>query len=82
MPQTVTFEVEEAGCSSCASRVRSALAPLGAVQEIAIDEQADAATVRVAGPISEDAVSDALASASEGSGHTYRVRPGSWRVDG
>ena len=43
---TVLFEVEQAGCPSCAARVRAALAPLGTVSEVAIDEQADQATVR------------------------------------
>lgn len=76
----VVFEVEQAGCESCAARVRSALEPLGAVREIAIDEQADSATVRAAGDLAEAAVNEALAAASAGSGHVYRVRPGSWRA--
>ena len=75
----VVFEVEQAGCESCAARVRAALEPLGEVAEIAIDEQADAATVRARGAsFSEDAVNVALAAASRGSGHEYRVRVGSW----
>lgn len=77
---TVVFEVEQAGCESCAARVRAALEPLGDVEEIAIDEKADAATVRARGELDEDAVNGALAAASHGSGHTYRVRAGSWQV--
>lgn len=78
----VVFEVEQAGCESCAARVRAALEPLGEVGEIAIDEQADAATVRARGAeLSEDAVNAALAGASHGSGHEYRVRAGSWRAE-
>jgi len=42
---TVVFEVEQAGCGSCASRVRSALEPFGAVEDVQVDEQADCATV-------------------------------------
>ena len=75
----VTFVVEQAGCDSCAARVRAALEPLGTVDAIEIDEDADAATVRVSGAASEDAVAGALAAASHGSGHAYRVRPGSWQ---
>jgi copper chaperone CopZ len=75
----VTFVVEQAGCDSCADRLRGALGPVAAVAAIVIDEEADAATVRLAGAASEDAVGAALAAASKGSGHAYRVRPGSWR---
>src|SRR6266508_3326702 len=75
----VAFDVEQAGCATCAQRVRNALAPLADVREIAIDEDADSATVHAAGAgLSEDAVNRALAAASQGSGHTYRVREGSW----
>lgn len=77
---TVVFEVEQAGCESCAARVRAALEPLGDVDEIVIDEQADAATVRARGELEEDAVNAALAASSHGSGHTYRVRAGSWQA--
>ena len=75
-----TFAVEEAGCSSCASRVRAALAPLATVEAVVLDVPADAATVSIAGEVSEAAVADALEAASEGSGHAYRIRPGSWRT--
>jgi copper chaperone CopZ len=76
----VVFEVEQAGCPSCAARVRGALAPLGAVGEIDIDEEADEATVRlrVEPSVGEDEVNRALLLASRGSGHGYRVKPGSW----
>ena len=75
------FEVEQAGCESCSARVRAALEPLGEIGEITIDEQADAATVRARGAaLSEDAVNTALAAASDGSGHVYRVHPGTWRA--
>lgn len=78
----VTFVVEEAGCPSCAQRVRTALEPLAVVQEIEIDEEADAATVRaeLAREMTESEVNGALAEASAGGGHSYRVRPTSWRL--
>jgi copper chaperone CopZ len=81
---TVVFEVEEAGCSSCAARVRDALAPLASVEAVEIDEAADMATVRVSpdGGLDESAVNGALAEASRGAGHAYRVKPGSWRLEG
>ncbi len=79
---TVVFEVEQAGCESCAARVRAALEPFAEVGEIVVDAQADRATVRAsAGVITEALVSEALETASEGSGHAYRVRAGSWRED-
>ena len=74
----VEFVVEEAGCESCAGRLREALSPLATVTSIEIDENADAATVRVDGDVDEERANAALAAASRGSGHTYRVRPGSW----
>ncbi len=76
----VDFLVEQAGCASCAQRVRSALEPLARVERIEIDESADLATVTLVSepPIDEQRVSAALAEASEGAGHAYRVRPGSW----
>ncbi len=81
MATEVTFEVEQAGCSSCAARVRSALEPLARVGAIAVDVEADAATVRCsADALSEAAVNAVLADASDGAGHAYRVRPGSWRT--
>jgi copper chaperone CopZ len=80
----VTFEVEQAGCSSCAARVRSALEPLAAVRSVEIDEAADAATVECAATdaLSEDSANAVLAAASDGAGHAYRVKPGSWRTAG
>jgi copper chaperone CopZ len=76
-----TFVVEQAGCKSCAARVRDALAPLTTVHSVEVDADADAATVRVDpdAEISEAAVNRALTDASHGSGHVYRVKPGSWR---
>ena len=79
----VEFVVEEAGCESCARRVRAALESIAAVESVEsvdVDEQADAATVRLRGDVDEERASDALATASAGSGHTYRVRAGSWRA--
>ncbi len=79
----VTFQVEQAGCESCAARVRSALEPLADVTEIAIDSAAGAATVRASGDgLIEDAVNRALETASHGSGHAYHVKSGSWQVNG
>jgi hypothetical protein len=70
------FIVEEAGCESCAKRVKSALAPVVTVDSISIDETADTATVvaHADTPPSLEVIDAALADASEGSGHTYRVR--------
>ena len=68
--------VEEAGCASCAARVRTALAPLAAVESIEVDEQADAARVRLAEDVAEPALAQALVEASRGSGHEYRLRAG------
>jgi hypothetical protein len=70
------FVVEQAGCETCAERVKSALAPMLAVESVSIDETADTATVvaRADTPLSLDAIDAALADASAGSGHTYRVR--------
>ena len=74
------FEVEQAGCEGCAALVRSALEPLATVERLEIDEAADRASVqlRPTGELTEAAVNEALAAASQGSGHAYRVRPGSW----
>jgi copper chaperone CopZ len=77
---TVEFVVSEAGCESCAALVRAALEPFGTVESVEVDEAADEATVRLAGDASEQAVDGALAEASAGAGHAYRVRPGSWRA--
>lgn len=79
--RTVSFLVEQAGCESCAARVRAALEPLGEVAEIAVDADADLASVRLRGdspPVASE-IDAALARASHGSGHRYRVKAGSWR---
>jgi copper chaperone CopZ len=76
-----TFVVEQAGCESCATRVRDALTPLTTVRAVEVDADEDVATVSL-GPdaeLSEEAVNRALTEASRGSGHSYRVKPGSWR---
>ncbi len=78
----MTFEVEQAGCASCAARVRDALAPLLEISGLEIDESLDAAVV-TAQAVEEPPVGmidELLAAASEGAGHKYRVRPGSLRV--
>jgi hypothetical protein len=78
----VSFEVEQAGCESCAARVRGALAPLLEISALEIDESRDAAVV-VARADQEpriETMDELLAAASEGAGHAYRVRPGSLRV--
>jgi copper chaperone CopZ len=77
----VRFVVEEAGCESCAARVRTALAPVATVEAVDVDAAADEAVVRLrsATGLSQEAVTSALAKASEGAGHAYRVKPGSWR---
>jgi len=76
----VAFEVEQAGCESCAARVRAALEPLAPVRAIEVDEAADTATVRLGAAVAEADVAAALAAASDGSGHAYRVKPQSWRA--
>ena len=77
----ITLVVEGAGCATCATRVRDALAPLARVRDVAVDEVADAATVSVDAPgLTEEAVTDVLAAASAGAGHAYRVRRGSWHA--
>ena len=82
--QAVTFVVEQAGCDSCAALIRDAVAPVASVEAIAVDAEADTATVRARtdAELSEDAVNGILAHASHGSGHAYRVKPGSWRRGG
>ena len=77
---TVRFEVEHAGCPSCAERVEGALTALATVEQITIDEESDTAAVSISteSPIDEDAVNAALAIASTGSGHEYRVKGKSW----
>ena len=78
----LTFEVEGAGCDSCATRVRRAVSALTVVYDISVDGDADTALVHVeTGPeVTEDAVDRVLLDASTGSGHSYRVKPGSWRL--
>ncbi|HUH15800.1 MAG TPA: heavy-metal-associated domain-containing protein [Gaiellaceae bacterium] len=73
----ISFVVEEAGCDSCAALVRAALEPLGEVRSLEIDEAADRATVRLVPtrPLEEAEIAAALAAASEGTGHAYRVQP-------
>lgn len=76
---TVSFIVEQAGCPSCASKVRQALAPLGEVEDVVVDESADVGIVRLetSEEVSEERVNALLAEAS-GSGHAYKVRSGSF----
>jgi hypothetical protein len=78
----VRFEVEQAGCASCAARVRSALAPLLEISVLEIDESLDATLVtgRAAEEPRVETIDELLATASEGAGHAYRVRPGSLRL--
>ena len=75
------FEVESAGCPSCAEKVRAALTPLGRVESVEIDEAADIAVVQVraAATFTAAVADEALASASVDAGHAYRVKPGTWR---
>lgn len=81
MDAGTTFEVEQAGCESCAALVRDALEEVVPVAGVSIDETADLATVRLGhgAPPSVEEVDRLLAEASEGTGHAYRVKPGSWR---
>lgn len=76
----IRFEVEDAGCDSCAARVRGAIEPIAAVAQTAVDHDTELTTVQLApgAAVSEDEIARALAEASEGTPHTYRVRPGSW----
>jgi len=77
-----SFVVEQAGCESCAGRVSAALAPLGVVDDVVIDEANDVGLVRMTAKdgLSEKDISGCLLEASTGSGHAYRVRPGSWQT--
>lgn len=76
--ERVSFVVEQAGCDSCAARIRAALTDVARVEAIEVDEEADTAFVRLsADDISQVRISAVLESAS-GSGHIYRVREGSW----
>jgi hypothetical protein len=78
------FVVEQAGCESCAALVRETLEAVAAVDDVTVDEASDSATVRLrAGtPLSVDEVDRLLAEVSTGTGHAYRVRPGTWRSGG
>lgn len=84
MSQTITagirFVVEDAGCDSCAARVRGAIEPIATVAGTEVDHDAELTTIQLApgATVSEQDVEQALAAASEGTPHTYRVRPGSW----
>ena len=75
------FEVEQAGCESCAALVRDALEDVATVLDIRVDENADLATVELADGISlTEGEVDALLREASPEGHSYRVRPGSWRT--
>lgn len=78
----ISFEVEQAGCASCAARVRGALAPLLEISAVEVDESLDATVVTAraveAPPV--ETIDELLAAASEGADHTYRVKPGSLRL--
>lgn len=78
----IVFQVEQAGCESCATLVRDVLEEIALVDEITIDEAADLATVRLApgAPLTEGDAGRLLEAASEGTGHAYAVAPGSWRA--
>jgi copper chaperone CopZ len=80
----LTFEVDQAGCPSCADRVRAALSDLATVEEIVVDDKAVRARVVISCPqdLREEIVNEALLRASGGSGHEYRVRTGSWPGSG
>ncbi len=77
---TAEFVVDRAGCASCGELVREALANLGTVEAVVVDEGADIATVRLSSTrlVTAEEVDRALADASVGSGHDYGVRQGSW----
>jgi hypothetical protein len=79
---TTEFVVENAGCVSCGALVRDALSAVGTVERLDVEETADVATVRLASaaPFSLEDIDGVLDAASAGSGHRYRVRPGSWAV--
>lgn len=78
----VQFIVEEAGCSSCAAVVGRVISEHGTVGEIQIDEDADVALVRADLPeaFGAEDLNVVLAHVSDGAGHAYRVRPGSWQA--
>lgn len=74
----VAFSVEQAGCESCAKLIGAALGQVGEVESIAVDADADAATVVLSGVAGRDEVDAALEEASAGAGHAYSVEAGSW----
>jgi copper chaperone CopZ len=77
---TTVFEVEQAGCESCAALVRDALEEVATVLDVRVDEAADLATVRLgAGASVSEGDVDALLQEASPDGHAYRVKPGSWR---
>jgi len=76
----VAFDVEQAGCESCGTLIGTALAEIGTVERLDVDESSDTAAVVLAGSATHEIVDAALERASAGAGHTYRVRPGSWRA--
>lgn len=78
----VVFDVEQAGCESCARLIGAALSNVGTVESIEIDEAGDRANVVLSGTPSREAVDAALAEASAGAGHAYSVQAGSWRPSG
>lgn len=77
-----SFVVEQAGCASCAERIRRALTALGEVAEISVDEDGDVSHVRMAASdgVTEERVNAVLLAASEGAGHAYRIRAGSFEA--
>jgi copper chaperone CopZ len=77
---TVRFDVDHAGCPTCAERVKGALASMATVAQVSIDEESDTATVSIITetPIDQTTVNAALTRASTGSGHEYRVKADSW----
>ena len=82
MVHEVEFVVEQAGCTSCAARLREAFEAVGSVAAVDIDEEADTASVRLhtSDQVTGDVVDRVLEAASAGSGHGYARRSGTWRV--
>lgn len=78
----IQFVVENAGCPSCGERIRRALSEVAKVDEVSVDEPADAATVHLTTPtdLSLRAIDHLLRVASEGGEHEYRVAHESWTV--
>ena len=80
--QEVEFVVEQAGCPSCAARLRAALEAIAPVISVDVDETEDTASIRLQAHVrvSRKIVDRVLGAASNGSGHTYRRKPGTWLV--